>query len=87
MSFSREDSGATVSTACPSARPVTVTIRCRRLPARQGERSEKAEAVDTFVADADFHADTDRSFSSRLYTGTGRSRSSDTASGGTSSPV
>ena len=35
------------------------------------ERSEKAEAVDTFVADADFHADTDRSFLSRLYTGTG----------------
>jgi len=33
--------------------------------------SDRAVAVDTLVADADFEADTNRSFLSRLYTGTG----------------
>ncbi len=34
-------------------------------------RSERSDAVDTLVEDADFQADTARSFLSRLYTGTG----------------
>ncbi|MFT4201476.1 protein translocase subunit SecF, partial [Gordonia sp. (in: high G+C Gram-positive bacteria)] len=35
------------------------------------DRSAAVETADTLVADADFHADTNRSFLSRLYTGTG----------------